>query len=182
MSQTEIFERIRSDHRLVLRRIVSLEAEVLGTGARPARAHGITRDAEVKEVIELLKGQFLTHMAEEDDVIYPALVEALPQTKATIDPLHAEHAELRSMVARLEATLEEARGSERDEQITVQTRDLVDLVRIHLRKEEALVLGVAERVLNHREIEALKQRMESHSHVESTQRPNPGRTTKGTRK
>ena len=37
-------------------------------------------------------------------------------------------------------------------------------------------------ILAPREIEALRQRMESHSHVESTQRPKTGRTTKGTRK
>ncbi len=182
MSRTEIFEQMRSDHRLVLRRIASLEAEMLGSEGRPARAHGVSRDAEVKEVVALLKRQFATHMVAENDVLYPALVEALPQTKATVDPLHAEHAELRSMLTRLEATLEEAPGPARDEQITVQTRDLVDLLRIHIRKEEALVLGVAERVLKPREIEALKQRMESRSRVESTQRPGPGRTTKGTKK
>ncbi len=51
---------------------------------------------------------------------------------------------------------------------------------IHIRKEEALILGVAERVLKPREIEALGARMRTRSDVESTQSPRPGRT-KGTK-
>jgi hemerythrin-like domain-containing protein len=179
MSRTEIFEQIRSAHRLILQRMVSLEANVLRPGARLARGHDASRDAEVHEFIELLKQQFLSHKIVESEVLYPALVAALPQTKATIGPLHAEHAEIRNMVARLETTLEEKPGLARDEQITVQTRDLVDLLRIHLRKEEALVLGVAERVLKPSEIGAMKERMQARSHVESNQRPSPGRTMKG---
>jgi ABC-type uncharacterized transport system ATPase subunit len=62
------------------------------------------------------------------------------------------------MLADLEETLclpNEAR----DEQMTVQIRDLVDLLRIHIRKEEALVIGMAERVLRPSEVEALTVRM-----------------------
>ena len=179
MSRTEIFEQIRSVHRQILGRIASLEAGVLHSGARPGRRNAGSRNAEVREFIEILKQQFLAHTILEDEVLYPALVEALPQTKATIDPLHAENLELRNMATRLASTLEEEPGPARDEQIAVQMRDLVDLLRIHLRKEEALVLGVAERVLKPSEIDAMKQRMQTRSHVESTQRPSPGRTMKG---
>ncbi len=180
MSRASIFEQMRKDHRLVLERIQTLEDDVLGQGSRRGRAHAGERDAELKDVVALLNRQYATHMAAEDEVLYPALVETLPQTKATIDPLRAEHAELRSMVVRLEATLSEPPSPAREEQIAVQTRDLVDLLRIHIRKEEALILGVAERVLKPREIEALGARMRTRSHVESTQSPRPGRT-KGTK-
>ena len=182
MSRASIFDHLRKDHRLVLERIQELERDVFAPGTRRARVRAGGRDTQVKGVIALLSRQFATHMAAEDEVLYPALVEALPQTKATVDPLHAEHAELRSMLIRLEATLSEPPSPARNEQVAVQTRDLVDLLRIHIRKEETLVLGVAERVLDSREIEALKRRVRSRSQVESTKSPSSGRTTKGTEK
>jgi hemerythrin-like domain-containing protein len=96
-------------------------------------------------------------MAAEDEVLYPALMNALPETRASIEPLCADHGALRMMLSDLEETLS-LPGDDR-EQITVQVRDLVDLLRIHIRKEEALVIGMAERVLRPAEVEALAARM-----------------------
>jgi hemerythrin-like domain-containing protein len=98
-------------------------------------------------------------VAAEDEVLFPALIEALPETRQSVAPLEAEHAELRDMLARLSGTLAEPPGADRDEQIAVQFRDFIDLLRIHLRKEEALVIRVAERVLRPREVQALAARM-----------------------
>lgn len=181
MKQTSIFEQMRNDHRRVLDRVETLEMGVRGPGPRRGRSLGGDRHGEIRDVVELLKRQFATHIAAEDEVLFPALVDALPQTKATMGPLHAEHAELRSMLTRLDATLREPVGPARDEQISVQVRDLVDLLRIHIRKEEAVVLSVAERVLKPEEIEALEQRMRARMPLEPTPSPRTGRT-KGTRR
>jgi hemerythrin-like domain-containing protein len=63
------------------------------------------------------------------------------------------------MLKRLESTLAEPDPSDRDEQVAVQVRDFIDLLRIHIRKEEAVVIRVAERVLRPREVQALAARM-----------------------
>ncbi|HET9941540.1 MAG TPA: hemerythrin domain-containing protein, partial [Candidatus Eisenbacteria bacterium] len=114
--------------------------------------------AAVTRLTALLARQFGSHMAAEDEVLYPALMNALPETRSSIEPLSADHGALRMMLADLEETLG-LPGEARDEQMTVQIRDLVDLLRIHIRKEEALVIGVAERVLQPAEVEALSVRM-----------------------
>ena len=144
-----IFERMREDHRRVLDEVAAMEAAMTG-GTDPTQA--------VSRLVALLARQFGSHMAAEDEVLYPALMNALPETRASIEPLRADHGALRMMLADLEEMLA-LPGEARDEPMTVQIRDLVDLLRIHIRKEEALVIGVAERVLQPAEVEALSVRM-----------------------
>ena len=150
-----IFERMREDHRRVLAEADALEAAMARTGGSdgPDSAEALDR------VTALLDRQFGTHMAAEDDVLYPALMEALPETRPSIEPLRADHGVLRMMLADLVETMKEEPGEARHEQLVVQIRDLVDLLRIHIRKEEAVVIGVAERVLRPAEVEALAARM-----------------------
>jgi len=124
-----------------------------------ARHVGAAETTALLEALALFQGQFVTHVAAEDGALFPALVEALPETRQTVVPLQAEHAELRDMLARLTATLAEPARADRDEQIAVQLRDFIDLLRIHLRKEEALVIRVAEQLLRPREVQALAERM-----------------------
>lgn len=143
-----IFERMREDHRRVLDEVAAMEQAVAG-GADPVPA--------ARVLVSLLGRQFGSHMAAEDEVLYPALMNALPEARASIEPLCADHGALRMMLADLEETLS-LPGDDR-EQVAVQVRDLVDLLRIHIRKEEALVIGMAERVLRPAEVEALSARM-----------------------
>lgn len=156
MGTEDIFDRMRDDHRRVLERVGGLEAAM---GREGAWGSGSRIDAELRGTLALMDQQFATHMAGEDEVLFPALLTALPEAKASIAPLTAEHAELRDMLQRLKATLAEAEQPDRDEQIAVQLRDFIDLLRIHIRKEEAVVISVAERVLRPREVQALAARM-----------------------
>lgn len=157
MNRETLFEQMREDHRRVLERVSALETGVLGPGTFRARAAARRRDEELRDVVALLKRQFATHMAAEEEVLFPALSGSLPHAQATLGPLHAEHVELRAMLQRLDATLRRSPGPSRDEQIAVEVRDIVDLLRIHIRKEESVVLSVAERVLTPQEIESLER-------------------------
>lgn len=157
MNPSKIFERMREDHRNVLERI-----RILDTAAAviPRGAAGEWPGAGVRQVLALLSRQFQTHMAAEDEVLYPALAEALPVARPSMEPLIADHGALRMMLADLLQELEEPASDPRNEQIGVQLRDLADLLRIHIRKEEAVVFTIAERALNPREVEALAARMD----------------------
>ncbi len=129
--------------------------------SKPGRGKGAGLSAEeaLPGLVALLEVQFASHMAAEDEVLYPALLGAIPAASGSIEPLFAEHAELRQMLARLAATLDEPATAERSEQIRVQVRDLADLLRLHIRKEESLVFRLAPQLLAPGEIAAVSARL-----------------------
>lgn len=173
MSPAEIFQRMREDHRNVLERIGVFDS---AAAAVPRGGASDWPGQEVRQVLALLEKQFRTHMAAEEEVLYPALAEALPVARPSLEPLTADHGTLRMMLADLEQALEEPASDTRNEQIGVQLRDLADLLRIHIRKEEAVVFTIAERALSPREVEALAARIDRRpaENVRSTQGPGPG--------
>ncbi|MBI5711708.1 MAG: hemerythrin domain-containing protein [Candidatus Eisenbacteria bacterium] len=159
MNPNTVFERMRADHQRVLAEIAELERIATGLGDAEPAAPGLERMLD--DVVRMLELQFDTHMAAEDEVLFPALTRSLPETLGPIAPLRAEHQELRSMLAVLAELLRRPGSPGRDEQLAVQVRDFVDLLRIHIRKEEAVVFRVAEHVLAPPELQALADRMDS---------------------
>jgi hemerythrin-like domain-containing protein len=109
----------------------------------------------------MLERQFGTHMAAEDQILYPAIARAIPAAAASLTPLHDEHAELREMLLRLRDSLGEQESADRDEQLAVQVHDMADLLRLHIRKEESLVFHVAAQLLAPEEIDAVLNRMDA---------------------
>lgn len=153
MQAASLIERMKRDHEHVLRELAELERAL----ARAARK-GL-RAMELGGLVEMLQRQFRTHMAAEDEILFPAIVRAIPASAGSLEPLADEHAELRQMLLRLRATLHEPNGVDRDEQIAIQLHDLAELLRLHIRKEESLVLSVAARLLKPEEIHAVLERM-----------------------
>ena len=149
------FARFRRDHRRVLSQLDALERSASGTGRRAPR------EALLREMLEMLGRQFATHMTAEDTVLYPALAEAFPESRASLGPLRLEHRELRLMLAALADAFALAPGPARDEQLLVQTWDFAHLLRIHIRKEELSVFDLAERVLRPHEARDLVDRLET---------------------
>jgi hemerythrin-like domain-containing protein len=155
---------LREDHARVLADLERVDALMSGRAAAEAvgpeaaaGAHAAAL-AAVRALAARLEVQFATHLAAEDGVLYPAIARALDQGARLVAPLHVEHDDLRTMLAALAARLACAPDPDRDEQVFVQARDLVDLLRIHIRKEEALVFSVAERVLGPDDLAALEAR------------------------
>jgi hemerythrin-like domain-containing protein len=134
---------------------------------RPTRAS----EPLLRDAVEHLERQFATHMAAEDAVLFPAVADSFPESRETLAPLADEHVELRSMLAALRTALASPRGSKRDEQIVIQTRDLIDLLRIHIDKEEAVVFALAERVLRPRGVRALARRLRPFTQPNPNGRP-----------
>ncbi len=169
MDRLTIFERLRADHAGVLAELDAIEA-LLDEARAAATATGTAGPEPLRlplRALERLSGfavhleaQFATHLAAEDEVLYPALTARLDNGRELTAPLHAEHRELRAMLATLLLTLARPASAARDEQLAVQARDLVDLLRIHIRKEEALLFGVAERLLPPCDLTELEARRE----------------------
>jgi len=161
MTRPAIFRKLRADHRRVLAALDALEREV--ARLRPAAVARSRASAtasrsrplptrSLSALVAHLDRQFATHMAAEDDSLFPSLAGALPETAGSLEPLRAEHAELRAILGSLSVLLEAPRSEARDEQLVVQWRDFAALLRIHIRKEEALVFNVAEHALPPREL------------------------------
>lgn len=148
------FEGLRGDHARVLERLAALDAGLLGGSAA-------IDEAPLRDLAAHLERQFATHMAAEERVLFPALRAAFPEGRGTLEPLLADHAEMRQMLVELFGLLARAAGAARDEQLVVLARDLSDLLRLHIRKEESVVLDVAERVLSRAELDAMTAGLES---------------------
>ena len=148
------YTRFRRDHTRVKVRIDALEAAIPGRGGRVVAP-------TLRRHLRAIERQFDTHLAAEESVLYPLLARVLPAAAPSLRPLHAEHAELRAILASLKAALGEPAGRERDEQIAVQLRDFVDLLRVHIRKEESVVFDVSERVLRPGELRGLRRQLAS---------------------
>jgi hemerythrin-like domain-containing protein len=163
---------MRSDHRNVLERLALLAPEP-GDGPTQPERPGLPA---IREFVEFLAGQFDTHMAAEDDVLFPIVAQALPATADSLAPLQLEHRELHTMLGALSALLDAPAGHARDEQIGIQLADLAELLRIHIRKEERLVFQVAERVLLPGELERLvSEQTGSHPQLPDPDSHNPKR-------
>lgn len=142
MTTTQIFQRLRADHERVLAELATIERALEARDGADDALRGLAG------LIELLDAQFATHMRFEEESLYPALEALLPETAAVVAPLRAEHVELRGMLEALRPSLASPALAARRAPIGVQLRDLVDLLRIHVRKEDAIVFRLAERVLH----------------------------------
>jgi len=153
MSDVEIFDRLRADHERVRSEIVILE-----------QAAGIARSttlnaAGLHALLDGLRREFDVHMKAEDDLLFPLLLRALPHLNGQLVSLAAEHRELRGMLGALLDLAGQPTSAVGDEQIAIQARDFVDLLRIHLRKEEAVVFRVAERLLAPADLQQFAQHL-----------------------
>jgi len=175
MDRSEIFEGLRNDHRKVLEQLAILDWAV---AALPRPSDPAWPGREVEEILAMLARQFRTHMAAEDEIIYPALAETLPEAGSNLEPLRAEHHTLRMMLRDLERELRKPASETRNEQIGVLLRDLCDLLRIHIRKEDAIVFALAERALTQTEVESIAARM-NRGAAEPVRRTRKSGTAKG---
>jgi hemerythrin-like domain-containing protein len=171
-----VFATLRHDHHQVLERLALVEPRLDRIASQSA-----TGDDEqaLRAFVAYLEAQLATHMRVEDEIVYPALESTLPAAIESLAPLRGEHRELRSMLASLRNTLSEPPGPARDEQIGIQAADLAELLRIHIRKEEAIVFAVAERLMQPGERSLVRERFARIGLPVTTDPPRAPRTSKG---
>lgn len=165
MEPNGLFERMRQDHRRVLAEL----DEFVGAADE---AQGRLPIDRLRALVGVLEAQFASHMEFEDRALFPTLGSEVTEIRSALTALQTEHRELRAMLNDLAARIAAPSDPARDEQIAVQAHDLVDLLRIHVRKEESLVFQLAERVLPDELLDRLQsQYLISHGGPESPAPP-----------
>jgi hemerythrin-like domain-containing protein len=135
------FAGLRAEHTRALDALRKLECTLGDT------SHRGRDERPVHAVVGYLVGPLRVHLAVEERVVFPALIKNLPELALTLESLRKEHAVIRDISESLGELLARPGTPRRDEQLLVQGRDLADLIRLHLRKEERAALDWSERVL-----------------------------------
>ena len=134
-------------HDDVVVRVDALERRASRLGQPSGAGDAAVSLTGMRQALASLEWNFARAVALEHEGVFPVVLHTLPESATVIAAQRAEHADIESMIAALAATLEESASPWRDERVRVATRDLVDLLRIHMRKEEAAIHRVLERVL-----------------------------------
>ena len=138
---TGLFAGLRAEHARALDALRKFE-RALGDAS-----HGECDERRFHAMVGYLVGPFSVHLGLEERVVFPALIENLPELALTLEGLRGEHAAIRDISESLGELLARPGTPRRDEQLIVRGRDLTDLMRLHLRKEEHTALDWSERVL-----------------------------------
>ncbi len=146
-----ILERLRNDHtrlRGVLERVDAFLHRRAGALATRGTVAAFTAEpaAGARALALELAAHLGTHLTAEPDTegLLGGLLDGDGASRGALAMLRGEHDELRSMLAMLVRTLDGPARAPRDEQLAVQLRDLVDLLRIHGRKEDVLILAASQ--------------------------------------
>ena len=138
---TGTFAHLRAEHGRAMELLAAFERSLAET-PRPERD-----ERPLLTLARYLAGPFAAQLAVEEGVLYPALVQHLPELAQVLEPLLEDHAEIRDMARSLQLFLAQPSQAKRDEQLLVLGRDLIDLLRLHISREERSALDWSERVL-----------------------------------
>jgi hemerythrin-like domain-containing protein len=146
------FARFRAEHAAVRERLGALETWLDAPDTASAAS-------PVPGLVAHLGRQFATHMAAEDAVLFPALALAFPAGRGALAELAADHVELRSTLAVIAELAAATPGTHDDERLRVELRDFIDLLRLHIHREEVAVFDVAARAVAPAELSMLTHRL-----------------------
>lgn len=145
------------DHHHGLALALRCRKQALGQ-IRPMGAPGLRERS--KEFLEFYRGNLIGHFRAEEEVLFPLLRTAVPQSSPIIDELARQHDEIRRAMPQLEAGAGLAK----------LMFDLADLLERHIRKEERELFPLFEQNLNAGQAEsagkALKQILEAKTPTE----------------
>lgn len=156
-------EPLRAEHRELQPHLQGLDAaadEVEGWDADEARH-------VLGDIVTFLRGHLIPHATAEEEVLYPAVEDAMAAPGATAT-MRADHAEIVARIDRLAAavdTLERRRPDAalaRD--LAHQLVGLAAILQLHFSKEEDVLLPVLDRTLEPEQARALFRRMGEVAH------------------
>ena len=156
-------EPLRAEHRELLPHIRALD-----TAAEEAHQWQAGEARHVLGgIVEFLRGHLVPHAHAEEQVLYPAVEDAMAAPGATAT-MRADHAEIVARIDRLAATVADLGPTGPDPECARDlARQLVGLsaiLQLHFAKEEEVLLPVLDRALDARRAEGLFARMGEVAH------------------
>lgn len=155
---------LRTEHRELLPHL-----EEMGKAAVEASqwSHDVASD-RLFHLVDFLESHLLPHATAEEEILYPAVGEALGARGATAT-MSVDHDEIATRVKRLRETipgaLNEWPNGEPAAAIVRQLSALHSIILLHFRKEEEVLLPILDSVLSVDEARALFESMGSdHAH------------------
>lgn len=119
------------------------------------------------DIVDFLNGHLLPHAAAEEEILYPAVEEAMGAPGATAT-MTADHDDIAARVATLGSTVGAALDGWPDPEqvrgISRQLSALAAIIGLHFRKEEAVLLPVLDAALTLEEAEVLFESMDTGHH------------------
>jgi iron-sulfur cluster repair protein YtfE (RIC family) len=121
----------------------------------------------LEHIIDFLSDHLLPHAAAEEEVLYPAIDEAMGAPGATAT-MKVDHEEIAARVTTLRATVGAALDTwpdpEQVGQLSRQLSALAAIILLHFRKEEEVLLPVLDAALTVEEARALFEGMDIRHH------------------
>src|SRR5262249_32618119 len=134
--------RLSHDHHHGLALALRCRKQSLGQ-LKPMGSAGLRERA--REVVDFYQTQLVRHFRAEEEILFPSMREAVPQSAALIGELLGQHEQLRQMISQLEA------GSGLAKTIF----DLGDVLERHIRKEERELFPLFETHIETAQAEAI---------------------------
>jgi hemerythrin-like domain-containing protein len=137
-------ELLGGQHQEVLVRLDAVEIDLGKRGANGRQA----------DFIAYLEREVVHHFAVEEQALFPVLARHLPLEQGPLAVMNAEHATFRDLMQELTAGLDSG-DVKRQERCT---RDLIELLRQHIAKEDNVLFPMASRMLtadDHCEVDSL---------------------------
>lgn len=132
-----------------------------------AEAHEWSRQVasdRLYHLVDFLEGHLLPHARAEEDILYPAIDQAMGAPNATAT-MRVDHDEIADRVGRLRETVSAALDTWPDQEHTSavarQLAALAAIILLHFRKEEEVLLPVLDTALTEEEGRALFESMDS---------------------
>lgn len=151
---------IRTEHRELLPHIQELERASLEVAQW---SQGVASD-RLYHIIDFLKGHLLPHATAEEEILYPAIDEAVGSANATAT-MKIDHDEIAIRIEHLRETIVKALDlwpdGEQTAAIVRQLSVLHGVILLHFRKEEEVLLPILDSMLTIEEARALFESMDS---------------------
>lgn len=120
-------------HQEVLERLDTLERQLNG-GA----------DADLEAFASYLHADVVQHFALEEEALFPILGRHLSPAQGPLAVMNAEHADFRALLNQLTEAIRAADAAQQRQ----CGQDLIDLLRVHIAKEDQVLFPMAMRLLN----------------------------------
>ncbi len=150
LSDMAVLDSIEHETDLIMERIEMLKAQIKNIESKGAANR-------VRRIIKLFRDDIEIHFIQEEEVLFPALGRK-KISRTLLKTLAMEHKMLRLKLDELEM-LAKGGGSKKVERIKEASKELEEMLKIHLRKEDNILLPKAKSSLSKDEIKMLNAAM-----------------------